>query len=224
MIGNLTVLGLIPARKNSKRLPSKNTLDLCGKPLIEWSCIAANESSYIDTTVLTSDDATLKQIAEKYNIDQPFIRPSELSEDSSTTEDVMHHAIEWLKHHRQHEYDLVVLLQPTSPFRTATHIDKALELFVKNPMAHSLVSISEVPHGEWLHTMDESGYLKEAASDEALVVPNGAIYIVRSSLFLSEKKRYTSKTLGYSMSKKVSVDIDFIDDLELANKYCDLLK
>jgi len=119
---NKTFLAIIPARGGSKRLPRKNLLDLCGKPLIAWSIEAALKSKYISKVIVSSDEEEILNIAKEYKAD--FIkRPDELASDTATTFDALKHTLENVE-----KYDYVVLLQPTSPLRDEKHIDEAIEL------------------------------------------------------------------------------------------------
>ena len=119
---NKTFLAIIPARGGSKRLPRKNILDLCGKPLISWSIEAALKSKYISKVVVSSDDEEILNISSNFGADI-IKRPYELANDTATTFDTVKHTIDNFEN-----YDYIVLLQPTSPLRNEKHIDEAIEL------------------------------------------------------------------------------------------------
>ena len=119
MFNKQVVLAVIPARGGSKRCPRKNIKDFRGKPLILWTIEAAQQSKYIDTLVVSTEDAEIKSVAEPYCY--VVDRPQELATDTATNDDVMRHALE------QYPADIVVLLQPTSPLRIASDIDNCIK-------------------------------------------------------------------------------------------------
>ena len=122
MIDGKRVLGVIPARGGSKRLPGKNLKLLLGKPLIQWAWDEARKSNYIDTIQLSSEDNEIICYAQGNGI-SGFQRPPELATDEASLSDVLLHALSIFS-----EYDLAVLLQPTSPLRIAKDIDCGIEL------------------------------------------------------------------------------------------------
>ena len=134
------VLALITARGGSKGLPRKNVLLAGGKPLIAWTVEAAVSSECIDRVVLTSDDDEIMAAAMAAGCDVPFCRPAHLASDVATSLDVVLHAIDQLP-----GYEYVVLLQPTSPLRTAADIDAAFELMLETE-APSCVSAVSYTH------------------------------------------------------------------------------
>jgi len=119
----MEILGIIPARAGSKRIPHKNTRLLKGKPLIAYTIEAAQESM-VNRLILSSDDPVAIDIALSYGVEVPFTRPAELSTDNATTLDVVVHAVNNLN--SGYEPDIVVVLEPTSPLRTASDIDELL--------------------------------------------------------------------------------------------------
>ncbi|MBQ48900.1 MAG: acylneuraminate cytidylyltransferase, partial [Zetaproteobacteria bacterium] len=130
------VVGVIPARGGSKGLPNKNILCLGGKPLIAWTIEAALSSKHIDKVIVTTDSPDIASISESYGADIPFVRPANLATDSSKTIDVLKHSILEMGS----DYGTIVLLQPTSPFRSFKHIDEAMSLFRKYDRCATLVS------------------------------------------------------------------------------------
>ena len=149
MYKNKNFLAVIPARGGSKRLPGKNILDLCGKPIIAWSIEAGLNSSYIDKVVVSSDDDDILDTAKRFKA-EIIKRPKQLASDTASSFDVVKHAIDNLE-----SYDYVVLLQPTSPLRNYQHIDKAIE-FLEEKNADSIISVCEVNHSPlWSNTLQE---------------------------------------------------------------------
>ena len=110
MINGKSVLAIIPARDGSKGLPGKNIKELCGKPLIAWSIEQAKSCSDIDKTVVSTDDEKIAEVAKKYGAEVPFMRPAELANDTTSTIDVIFHAINWLKEHENYQAGYILLL------------------------------------------------------------------------------------------------------------------
>lgn len=222
MIANQKVLALIPARGGSKRLPRKNVLPLSGKPLISWTIEAAVNSSFIDRTIVSTDDKEIMDVSKKYTIEVPELRPISLSTDESSSLDVILHI---LNKYRKDE-DILILLQPTSPLRTHVHIDSALQLFAEKK-ADTVISVTECEHSPlWANTLPEMGSMENFLKSDSLRRSqeleqyyrlNGAIYIFDINELLKNKKIiYSKKTFSFKMDKEHSVDIDTITDFEYA--------
>jgi len=229
MINNKRVLAIIPARGGSKRLPRKNVLPLAGKPLIVWSIEAALASVYIDKTIVSTDDAEIAEISRIAGASVPFMRPPELASDTATSADVVMHALDYLDSQNDH-YDYSVLLQPTSPLRTNTDIDAALELCIEKD-ANSIISVCETDHSPlWENTLppDHSmvGFINESiAKLRSQDLPtyyriNGAIYISKTDDFKVRRTFFVPEKIYASiMPKERSIDIDTALDFAIAEKY-----
>ena len=138
MLNNYKFLAIIPARGGSKRLPRKNILNLCGKPLIAWTIEAGKKSKYIDKVVVSSDDDEILDIANEHKV-TVLKRPDHLAKDTSKTFDVIKHVID-----NAESYDYIVLLQPTSPLRNKNHVDAAIDfLFEKNAEINLPLSVGK---------------------------------------------------------------------------------
>lgn len=219
---NKTFLAIIPARGKSKRLPHKNLLDLCGKPLIAWSIEAGIKSKYIDKLVVSSDDNKILDIANKYNIGA-IKRPKKLANDTATTFDVIKHTIDKLE-----SYEYIVLLQPTSPLRNYKHIDESIKL-LEQKNADAIISVCEMEHSPlWCNTLDKDRVMDNFLSEEIANKRsqdlekyfrlNGAIYICRTDKLLKQKSFFLKQnTYAYLMNRESSVDIDYEIDLKFAN-------
>ena len=221
------ILGLIPARGGSKGLPRKNIKPLLGKPLIAWTIEQALASKYLDRVVVSTDDKEIAEISKKYGAEIPFIRPKELAEDNAKGIDVVLHAIDWLmKNDRRKQYDLIMLLQPTSPLRKTEDIDKAIELlFLKEVKA--IVSVCEVEHHPlWANTLPKDRCMKNFIRQEIMdknrqELPlfyrlNGAIYLAYCNYIKQCKSFIGKETFAYIMPKSRSADVDNKIDFELA--------
>lgn len=139
----MKIIGVIPARGGSKSIPLKNLKDFCGKPLIAWSIISAKNSK-LDRVIVSTDDPKIAEVAKKYGAEAPFLRPSELSQDTIGMESVLKHTYEWLKENEKYDADAIMLLQSTSPLRQSFHIDEMIDVFIDSG-ADSVVSTNETP-------------------------------------------------------------------------------
>lgn len=217
------ILAIIPARGGSKRLPGKNKKLLKGKPLIQWTIEAALSSNYIDNVIVSTDCSEIAKISSEAGAKVPFIRPEYLANDNSSSNDVILHAIENI----EIDYDIVVLLQPTSPLRLVIDIDSAIELLVKKE-ADGVASVSPCEHSPlWANEIPDNlslgGFLPSSIEGErSQNLPeyfrlNGAIYVCNVESFIRLKKfSYTDKVYAYKMPIERSVDIDNFIDFALA--------
>ena len=223
MIGARKVLAVIPARGGSKGLPGKHLLQADGRPLLAFSIEAAHGAHGIDRTVLSSDDDAIMAAARGCQCDVPFRRPAELATDSALTIDVLLHALDQLP-----EYEVIVLLQPTSPLRTSVDIDAALTRFASCG-APACVSVCVVEHSPyWMYRIGNNGtlsaFIEPPASGlrrqdlpEAYVL-NGAIYIADVAWLRARKTFMTQDTVAHVMPVRRSIDIDTVADFEAFKK------
>ena len=213
------ILGLIPARANSKGIPGKNIVELAGKPLIAWTIEAALESKYLDRIVVSTDGDEIKQTALKFGADVPFDRPAELGADDTPGIAPVIHACQELP-----EYDFVVLLQPTSPLRTADDIDRAIESLFEKQADFCVGVVRPKHHPNWLLQANPAGKL-ENYEDRSLIgtrqaLPelyalNGALYVANVRAMIEQKTLCGSNLIGYPMEAERSFDIDTPFDLQL---------
>lgn len=211
------IIAIIPARSGSKGLPNKNIRSLNGKPLIAYSIEAAKESGIFDEIFLSTDSQEYADIAVQYGANVPFLRSDNLATANASTWDCVIEAIENYQKGGKN-YDIFVLLQPTSPLRTAQDIAAAVELMIaKN--ADSVVSVSEADHSPlWYNTLPESkslnGFLRpEIMTKNRQQLPtyyrvNGAIYIVSTAYFSRTQNIYDGNSFAYIMPRRNSIDID----------------
>jgi N-acylneuraminate cytidylyltransferase len=224
MIGGKSVLGLITARGGSKGVPGKNIFVVKGRPLIQWSIDAARQSRYIDRLVLSSDDPAIMEAAKSAGCDVPFRREAALATDEASSTDVVVDALG-----RVPGYDIVVLLQPTSPLRIAADIDGAIELLVSSG-AGACVTVREADdHPYWVFRLDDGGRLSRFAEpaggmpQQRQDLPpawslNGAVYVADCSWFLQNRTFLSPATVGYPMPADRSLDIDTQADLQLLQR------
>ena len=227
MFHNKKILALIPARGGSKGVPCKNMKEIAGKPLIIWTIEEALKSQYLDKVVVSTDSKEIASISRKAGAKVPFIRPQKLASDSARGIDVVLHAINW--HETQGEnFDLLLLLQPTSPLRIVKDIENAIRLlFTKQ--AKAIVSVCENEHPPyWSNTLPENHSMKNFIDFKAIKnrqeLPtfyrlNGAIYLSDIQYLKENKGFWGEDTFAYIMPKERSVDIDSLLDFKL----CELL-
>jgi cytidylyltransferase len=218
------VLAIIPARGGSKGIPHKNIVPLCGKPLIAYTIEAAKSSKYVDTVLVSTDDVNIQAVSERYGASIPFLRDAQLASDEATTISVVVDTVKRLAT-KNEVYDVVVLLQPTSPLRTVEEIDKALDVFFQNDMKGVVsVHVSEVSpfllrtiQGQRLQQIiDVSSTIRRQDMPTYYEV-NGAIYINAAS-DITESLSFNDNPIPYIMNREHSVDIDTWDDLDEAEK------
>lgn len=225
-------LGIIPARGGSRRLPRKNVLNLGDKPLIAWTIEAALGCQFLDEVMVTTEDTEIAEVAKQYGANVPFIRPTVLAKDISTSIDTVKHAIDFYKYEWGKHFDFIVLLQPTSPLRNSQHISEAIELLISKN-ADAIISVCEVDHSPlWMNTLpaDHSmtGFIRdEIKNTRSQDLPknyrlNGAIYICRTDLLMKENTFFIADNVfAYIMNNNVSVDIDDLSGFLLAKTYID---
>jgi CMP-N,N'-diacetyllegionaminic acid synthase len=138
------VLGVVPARGGSKGIPQKNLAMIAGRPLLAYTADAARASRHLSRVVVSTDDEAIAAAARTLGLDVPFMRPADLAADDTPMLPVLQHAAREMARAGS-AADVVVLLQPTSPLRRASHIDDAIEL-LQSTGADSIVSVVEVPH------------------------------------------------------------------------------
>jgi len=223
------ILAVITARGGSKGLPGKNIKHLHGKPLINWTIEAALNARYVSKTLVSTDDESIMAIAKKAGADVPFLRPDHLATDSASSMSCIEHAINYLLEHKQERFDLVLMLQPTSPLRNQEDIDQAIKIYLssENRENETLVSVYKIsPKYNWL-LEENSGHLDFCFKDAQtklnrqeltdLYLPNGAIYL--DSIDNLGESFYSKNTFFYQMPAERSVDIDTIEDFNRAANY-----
>jgi CMP-N,N'-diacetyllegionaminic acid synthase len=223
------ILAFIGARGGSKGLKNKNIAPFAGKPLIHWTIRASLGSRWINHTLVSTDSPAIAAVARRCGADVPFLRPAKISGDEAKIEDAIRHALQWFQAHGT-RFDYVVLLQPTSPLRTAKDINSALRYYFRNRKStqDTLVSVTSAPlKVGWLLKKTENGYIRfcfdlngKRLNRQGLprfYLPNGVIYIAPASI-LRKKNFYTGHTIPYVMTEASSADIDSKADLKNALK------
>ncbi len=227
MIDGKTVLGVIPARGGSKRLPGKNIREFAGLPLLAWTIRAGLRSDYIDRIIVSTDNEDIKNISLKHGAEVPFLRPDNLATDQSSSYDLVAHSLKYYQS-LNINYDLIVLLQPTSPLRNHGHINRAFKLLQKK-RGDSIISVSKTNETN-RHTVvvDENHCVKYFFDDgayegkvngnmEERYSLNGAIYIIDTEKLLAQESLFLQENIyAFFMEEESSVDIDTLVDFEYA--------
>lgn len=214
-------IGLITARGGSKGLPRKNVLELNGLPLIAWTIKAAIESRVIDKIYVSTEDAEIAQISKEYGA-EIIERPIHLASDTASSIEVVSHAITWLDE-QNISCKSISLLQPTSPLRTAKHLNEAVNLF-NSRSADFVISVFEPAHTPIKSYIEcEDGTIVGLFSNDAPYLrrqdlprafqPNGAIYVFLVDEFKRNNHFPRKNTFPYLMSEFDSTDIDTLEDL-----------
>lgn len=216
-------LVIIPARGGSKGIPRKNIKLLNNKPLIHWTIDEARKIFSDDLICVSTDDAEIKEVVESIGLSVPFLRPAELAVDNAGTYEVLLHAVDWYEK-QGYLPEVVVLLQPTSPFRTTEHIREAMQLYSDD--LEMVVSVKETKSNPYyiLLEEDESGFLiksKKSNATRRQDVPkvwelNGAIYIINVKSLIEKPMSQFSKVKKYEMDEISSHDLDTILDWKVA--------
>ena len=229
----MEVLGLIIARGGSQRVPHKNIKPLAGRPLLAYSIEAARRSHYITRVIVSTDSESIAQVAIQEGVEAPFRRPPEISQGHSTELEAVEHALTWLRDHESYEPDLVALIRPTTPFRKSETIDRAIELLLNDPAAHSVRTVklcSEHPHKMWV--MDNDGRrirsfvpveqkLREAHTLSYHLLPtiyvqNASMDVLRPSNIWNLRSTTGTEIIPLIMDEEESVDINSPLDFLLA--------
>jgi len=222
----MITLAIVLARGNSKGIPRKNVTLIGGKPLIQYTIAAAREAASVDRIVVSTDSDEIAEVALAAGAEVPFRRPAELSGDAAPSIDGILHAVSWFEI-AGYAPDAVVLLQPTSPFRTSTDIDDAVALMIDRG-ADSVVSVSPaIDHPLWTKTVRADGTLEEYVKGDTIpsrrqdlppaYVLNGAIYLSSTVELIRTRSLCRPSSLAYVMPIERSIDIDTPWDLHIAD-------
>ncbi len=224
------VLGIIPARGGSKRIPDKNIVKLNGKPLISYTVEAAKGSLELDDVIVSTDSAVITEVAESLGINVPFRRPDEFSTDNAQTVDVLTHVVKEYEAAYKKTVEIIVTLQPTQPLRSASDIDSTIALLDKDTRSESVITCYEANNiqPDYLYKPVDGRvepFMQKSAGAEAeqkrktVYLRNGAVYVTKRRLLMEERKIMEDLPLYYVMPRERSFNIDEPFDLELCEAY-----
>lgn len=219
------ILIIIPARGGSKGIPRKNIKPLNGKPLIYYAIDTARAITTDENICVSTDDQEIKSVVENYGLRVPFLRPGELSTDTAGTYEVLLHALDYYEKQGKH-YDIVLLLQTTSPFRTAEQVKEALALYDRS-QADMVVSVKECPANPYYNVFEENsdgflhvckgkGNIFRRQDAPKVYEYNGAIYIMDAEKLKNTHMHKMQKRVKYIMDAQSSFDLDTMQDWEMA--------
>lgn len=216
-------LYVIPARGGSKGVPGKNTKLLGGKHLIYYTIEVARALTEDENICVSTDDEKIKILVEKTGLKTPFLRPAELSTDGAGMHEVLLHALENYRL-KEKEYDALILLQPTSPFRKSWQVQKAIELW--KPGIDMVVSVKETKANPYYALFEENadGFLEKSKKGNFktrqecpnVYELNGAIYVIDVAILKKQPMSSFTKIKKYVMDDETSIDIDTPLDWKIA--------
>lgn len=197
-------LAIIPARAGSTRLPGKNARPMAGRPMVAWTIEAALAAETLDQIVVSTDDPAVAAVAADMGLPPPFVRPAELSGPDASVMDAVAHALA----HLGGDWDEVVLLQPTSPLRTAADVDRVVQRF-RAARAPAAISTSPLPKPVAFYGRTEHGRLTEGPLDlDALRIVNGAVYVGRPEVILPARTFRVEGCLAVDLPPDRGWDVD----------------
>lgn len=218
----MEVLAIIPARSGSKGVLNKNITNVAGHPLLAWSVAAAKQSSLINRVIVSTDSEEYAKIANLYGAETPFLRPTELAQDSSIDRQFLIHALNWLKTNDAYFPDVIVLLRPTSPLRNPHLVDEGIRLFLSTPGATSLCSAhaTEFTPVKWFRKdglyfhglITEGCHTTPRQLCPKTYIPNGYVDVICPDTILSCEDFYSPNILAY-VTPAIS-DLDTLSDYE----------
>lgn len=221
-------IAVIPARGGSKRIPRKNLVDFCGKPMIAWTIEAALGSAQFDTVLVSTEDEEIAQVARKYGADVPFLR-QRYHDDLTPVSAVVLDVLEQLKSRFGKEYNQVVQLMANCPLRTSRHIEESISNFNATGFEFQL-SCTRFGwlNPWWAFRLNETGpeplfpqALQQRSQDLApLYCPSGAVWIATTQALLRDASFYGRNFQLYPLDWRAAIDIDEPEDLEFARAIC----
>lgn len=220
----MKTLYVIPARGGSKGIPGKNIKPLAGKPLIEYSIDVARMLAQDEDICVTTDDEEIINVVKQTGLKVPFVRPAELATDRSGTYEVLLHALDYYESKGVH-YDVLVLLQPTSPLRTVDDVRKCLDLYtpdvdmvvsVKPATTNPYYNAFETDENGFLHISKGYGNYTRRQDAPKVWEYNGAVYVINTdSLRKMPLGKFTRRRMC-EMSVEHSIDLDTPTDWLIA--------
>lgn len=220
----MRTLCIIPARGGSKGIPGKNIKPLNGKPLIHYAIDCARAICADEDICVSTDDNKIISVVEQYGLKVPFVRPAKLSTDIASTYDVLLHALDFYEKQGKH-YDVVILLQNTSPFRQAQHVQEAIALY--NDNVDMVVSVKECRANPYYCVFEENtdgflsickgnGNISRRQDAPKVYEYNGAIYVMNAKVLKTTNMHNMRKKIKYVMDDVHSIDLDNMLDWKIA--------
>ena len=229
-MNDIKILAVIPARGGSKGITNKNIIDIGGKPLIKYTINAALKSTMLTHCIVSTDSDEIANIAKSCGALVPFKRPANLSSDEALSLPVMQHSLKFMEAQQGYQYDLVIMLQPTTPLRLSKDIDNAINILL-DTKADSVISVVEVEghhplrmkrviDGRLINYIDQGHEdMRPRQELPAVYIRNGAIYATLRDILINDNSFTGLDSRAYIMPLDRSVNIDTPEDLLLAKNY-----
>lgn len=225
----MNTLFLITARGGSKGVPKKNIYEIGGLPLLVYKAIAARNSNFCTRLIISTDSEEIVVVAKRYGIEVPFIRPDELATDTANSMDVIINAMEWIERNDVVKYDVLCLLEPSTPFLTPDDVNQAIALYqdknalgilgVKKVKDHSIfvASIGDDLNMSKHYEKMRGNYHTPRQQLIPEYTMNGAIYIANWDYLKENRTFHSHRTYAYIMPDERSIEIDEMNDLYYAS-------
>jgi N-acylneuraminate cytidylyltransferase len=231
MIRKPEIIALVPARGGSKSIPGKNIKPLGGMPLLAYSIAAGLQAQLVQRVLVSTDSAEIADVARAWGAEVPFLRPTDLAEDSTTDFPVFEHALHWLAENEGYRPDIVVQLRPTSPFRPPGLVDSAIRTMLENPEADSVRGVTpsgQNPYKMWrieqgmLHPLLQTEW-PEPYNMPRQALPEtywqtGQIEAIRRETILQKKSLTGDVILPCVISPEYAIDLDNLYQWEFAEQ------
>lgn len=219
----MKVLAIIPARGGSKGVKDKNIRLVAGQPLISYAIQCAKESQKLTRTIVSTDSDTIAKVSEEWG-GEVLMRPSDLAQDETPIVPVIAHILEELHQHYGEIYDVVILLQPTSPIRTGEDIDKVIQMLEDDESVEGIISVVpmddvhparmyNLDKEQWMHPFLDNGETAQRQELPVVYYRNGCIYAVRTASFKKNNSLMVAKKKAYVMPLKQLANVDDERDL-----------
>ena len=227
---NKKILAIIPARAGSKGITNKNIVNIGGKPLIKHTIDAALKSTMLTHCIVSTDSDEIANVAKSCGALVPFKRPENLSNDKALSLPVIQHSLKFMEAKHSFQYDLVIMLQPTTPLRLTKDIDNAINILLET-QSDSVISVVEVEghhplrmkrviEGRLINYIDQGHEDMRPRQDlPPVYIRNGAIYATRRDVLIENNSFIGLDSRAYIMPLERSVNIDTKEDLLLAKSY-----
>ncbi|MBT6170439.1 MAG: acylneuraminate cytidylyltransferase family protein [Flavobacteriaceae bacterium] len=226
----MKILGISLARGGSKSVPKKNIKKLNGIPLIEYTIKEALKSKYIDRYIISTDDLEIKKVSESCGAEVPFLRPSEFSQDTSSSVSALKHAVEWIENNEGIKYDYIIELMVTNPLKDVNDIDSCIEKLIKTN-ADSVIAVNRLEdhHPARIKKIVEDRIVDFCISEKnesrrqdlkpEAYIRSGCIYAIKRDHLMIENRRYGSKeSRPYILNENKAINIDTIYDFMIAEQ------
>lgn len=224
------ILGIIPARGGSKRIPHKNITPLAGKPMICYTIKAAEKSKVLDAFIVSTDDPKIAEIAKSFGADVPFLRPQKYARDYSRDIEYLKHALGWVAKHRGWHPEIVVILPPDCPTRTGADIDAVVRFMIARKLDSVRTLVRPIPYVPYKAMWILKGVRKELIAplfpqymgESSQLLPKyyismGMVYATRAK-FIAGGKLWGPRIGGYVMDEKRCIEIDEPEQLKRAER------